>query len=169
VSPDPPENPKGTTPPRSRVPAATAAARDRVEAAARAGAFFAALAARSDRWHLTAAQRRRLAPAVTAALDAGWDPDDLAEVTGASTGGVRNPAAVLAARLAPDELPPPPRQRLARPPWCGQCDQRTRMTGFDGDAPGPCPRCRPRRFGVDIPAAGPARSRQAAAPARQAV
>jgi hypothetical protein len=30
-----------------------------------------------------------------------------------------------------------------RPPWCGACDEVTRMLGYDGDAPGPCPRCRP--------------------------
>ncbi|MHB1820812.1 MAG: helix-turn-helix domain-containing protein [Streptosporangiaceae bacterium] len=142
VSPDPPVNPKGTTPPRGLVPVGADVAGRQAEAAA-IGVFFAELAARSDRWRLTAAQRRRLGPAVVAALAAGWVPADLAEFTGASTAGVRNPAAVLTARLSPDELPPPPRRRLARPPWCGQCDQRTRMTGFDGDAPGPCPRCRP--------------------------
>jgi hypothetical protein len=27
----------------------------------------------------------------------------------------------------------PPGQR-SRPPWCGECDERTRMLGFDGDA-----------------------------------
>jgi hypothetical protein len=44
---------------------------------------------------------------------------------------------VLAARLSPAELPAPP-ARPARPPWCGECDQATRMLGFDGDAPRPC-------------------------------
>jgi hypothetical protein len=55
---------------------------------------------------------------------------------------VRNSYAVLAARLSPAELPAPP-ARPARPPWCGECDQATRMLGFDGDAPRPCPRCKP--------------------------
>ncbi len=27
--------------------------------------------------------------------------------------------------------------------WCGQCDEVTRMLGFDGDAPRPCLRCKP--------------------------
>ena len=142
VSPDPPKNPKGTTTGRGRARAGTTRPGGHAETAP-VGVFFAELAARGDRWELTAAQRRRLAPAVTAALAAGWAPADLAEVTGAATAGVRNPAAVLAARLSPDELPQPPRLHLPRPPWCGQCDERTRMTGFDGDAPGPCPRCRP--------------------------
>ena len=141
VSPDPPENPKGTTPLGGQASARTVAAGNQAQSAIRE--FFAALARRSARWELTAAQRRRLAPAVTAALAAGWNPADLAEVAGASIGGVRNPAAVLAARLSQDELPSPPKRHVARPPWCGQCDERTRMTGFDSDTPGPCPRCKP--------------------------
>jgi hypothetical protein len=104
------------------------------------GEFFAAL---GPGWRLTAAQRARLAAAVTAALKSGWTPRTLAAVTGANISGVRNPYAVLAARLAPAELPLPHTQRPSRPPWCGECDERTRMLGFDGDAPRPCPRCKP--------------------------
>jgi uncharacterized paraquat-inducible protein A len=63
--------------------------------------------------------------------------------TGANTVGVRNPYAVLTARLPPAELPAPQERRAARPPWCGQCDQVTRLLGFNGDAPRPCPRCKP--------------------------
>ena len=94
--------------------------------------YFAALG--SD-WGLTDPQRARLTPAVVAALTAGWAPRELADFTGGNTSGVRSPHAVLAARLAPAELPPPARQRPARPSWCGECDQATRMLGFDGDAP----------------------------------
>jgi len=43
-----------------------------------------------------------------AALGAGWDPAALAAFVGANTAGVRSPAAVLAARLSPAELPAPP-------------------------------------------------------------
>jgi hypothetical protein len=67
------------------------------------GEFFTDLGAD---WRLTAAQQARLAPAVTAALDAGWTPRALATFT-ANTAGVRNPYAVLAARLSPAELPQP--------------------------------------------------------------
>jgi hypothetical protein len=103
--------------------------------------FFAVL---DDGWRLTADQRARLAPAAQAALHAGWSSQALATFTGANTASVRNPYAVLAARLSPAELPPPPQpQRPARPPWCGQCDEVTRMLGFDGDAPRPCPHCKP--------------------------
>jgi hypothetical protein len=125
-----------------------------------AGEFFAALGAD---WQLTAAQRARLASAVTTALSAGWTPQTLAAFTGANTSGVRNPSAVLAARLSPSELPPPHTQRPPRAPWCGDCDPATRMLGFDGDAPRPCPRCKPSavarragpgrngRFGLCLP------------------
>ena len=73
--------------------------------------FFDAL---GNAWRLTAAQRDRLAPAVGAALSAGWAPAGLAEFTGANTAGVRNRYAVLAVRLSPAELPDPP--RVASPP-----------------------------------------------------
>ena len=124
-------------------PAAQAPAREGSPAAGAGGGglvgeFFAAL----DRdWRLTAAQRARLAPAVATALTAGWTPQRLAGFTEGNIIGVRNSYAVLAARLSPAELPAPP-ARLARPPWCGECDQATRMLGFDGDAPRPCPRCK---------------------------
>jgi hypothetical protein len=104
------------------------------------GEFFGAL---GPGWQLTAAQRARLVPAVAVALAAGWTPRALAAFTGANTGGMRNPYAVLAARLSPAELPPPRTERRPRPPWCGECDQATRMLGFDSDAPRPCPRCKP--------------------------
>jgi hypothetical protein len=80
---------------------------------------------------------------VQAALDAGWMPQALATFTGTNIAGVRNPYAVLAARLSPAELPPRQPQRPARPAWCGQCDEVTRMLGFHGDAPRPCPHCKP--------------------------
>jgi hypothetical protein len=79
---------------------------------------------------------------VATALTSGWTPQGLAGFTGGNITGVRNSYAVLAARLSPAELPAPP-ARPARPPWCGDCDQATRMLGFDGDAPRPCPRCKP--------------------------
>jgi hypothetical protein len=104
--------------------------------------FFAAL---GPDWRLTVAQWARLAPAVTAALGAGWAPQALAAFTGANTNGVRSPAAVLAARLSSSELPLAPGRLSARPPWCGECDEVTRMLGYDGDAPRPCPRCRAPR------------------------
>ena len=74
----------------------------------------------------------------------GWTPQALASATGASTTGVRNPDAVLAARLSPAELPVPP-SPSARPPWCGECDQVTRMLDYHGDASRPCPKCEPPR------------------------
>jgi hypothetical protein len=116
------------------------------EAAAGIGEFFAAL---GPRWLLTVRQRERLAPLVTAALAAGWSAVALAEFVGANTVGVRSPCAVLAARLSPGELPAPWDTPPSLPPWCGACDETTRMLGYHGDAPRPCPRCKPaaRRHG----------------------
>ncbi len=140
VSPDPPENHQGTT--AAGTPGPAAIAGPATTMAADLGEFFERLTYLNPRWQLTASQHRRLSPAVTAALAAGRSPRDLAETVGANIDGVRSPYAVLAARLSPTELPHPPAQGV-RPPWCGQCDQRTRMLGFDGDAPAPCPRCKP--------------------------
>ncbi len=100
-----------------------------------AGEFFACL---GPEWRLTAAQRARLTPAVTAALNAGWPPARLAACTGSNVTGVRIPYAVLARRLSPAELPASPERRPRRPPWCGECDQATRLLGFDTGAPRPC-------------------------------
>ena len=136
VSPDPPGNHQGTAAaagcdPRPAVGAVRSGG---------VGAFFAAL---GDAWRLTGAQRAKLAPAVQAALDTGWAPQALASVTGSNTTGVRNPYAVLATRLSAAELPAP--VRPGRPPWCGECDQVTRMLDYHGDAPRPCPKCKPPR------------------------
>jgi hypothetical protein len=88
------------------------------------GEFFAAL---GPAWPLSAAQRGRLAPAVGAAFGRGWRPGNLAAFVGANAGGVRVPHAVLAARLEPGELPAPPAPAPHRRPWCGRCDEQTRL------------------------------------------
>jgi hypothetical protein len=72
----------------------------------------------------------------TAALSCGWTPGRLAEFAGANTAGIRNPVAVLAARLSEAELPPAPARTMRQP----RCDQRTRLLGFDGAAP--LPQCK---------------------------
>jgi hypothetical protein len=142
MSADPPVNHKGT---------ATAHARDACAGgspapngqAAEVGEFFDALAALCPRRELATGPRKRLAPVVASGLAQGWAPGAVAECVSVNTSGIRNPAAVPAARLSPTELPPPAPQR--RPPWCGQCDQATRMLDFDGDAPRPCPHCKAPR------------------------
>jgi hypothetical protein len=111
-----------------------------------AGEFFTRL---GPGWPLTSQQRRRLAPMASAALEAGWDPAALAAFAGANTAGVRSPYAVLAARLSSAELPAPPGRRRPRPPWCGQCDERTRLRQHADGAgrPGRCRRCHPLAAG----------------------
>jgi hypothetical protein len=156
VSPDPPGNHQRTANP----PARSEPVGELPTAPMAAGEFFERLAVVSPRWLLTRGQRRRLVPAVAAALAAGWTPGGLAEAVGANAAGIRNPAAVLATRLAPAQLLPPPAPR--RPPWCGECDPATRMLDFDGDAPRRCPRCKPppaNPTGGQAPAAGPSLAR----------
>ncbi len=133
--------------------AAQASARDALIVGVAAGGgpvgeFFAAL---GDAWLVTAAQQAKLMPAVQAALERGWTPRALAEFTGANSNGVHSPYAVLAARLSASELPRSPGQGSARPPWCGECDERTRMLGFDSDAPRRCPRCKTDAGRRDLP------------------
>ncbi len=137
VAPEPSEEPSAE-PPGARALLHEATPIDDPELGGPVGEFFAAISAA---WPFTRAQRARLAPAVDEALNTGWTPTDLAASIAGNTAGVRNPYAVLAARLSSDDLLAPPR-RPTRPLWCGQCDQRTRLLDFDGDAPRPCPRCR---------------------------
>lgn len=33
--------------------------------------------------------------------------------------------------------------RPEKPPWCGECDEETRMLDWHGDHPCPCPACNP--------------------------
>lgn len=93
-------------------------------------------------------QRLRLAPMVAVALEAGWAPAALAAFVSANTAGVRSPAAVLAARLSPAELPAPVGPARARPAWCGDCSEQTRrLQRADGADAGRCPRCHPLAAG----------------------
>jgi hypothetical protein len=114
---------------------------NRVGAAA-AGRYFDGL---GPQWRLTPAQRERLTPAVEAALAGGWRSDQLAEFPGANSAGVRNPYAVLSARLSPDQLPPAPGSSSSRPPWCGRCDPESRflLDEFGYPSAAPCPKRRP--------------------------
>jgi Helix-turn-helix domain len=43
-----------------------------------------------------------------------------------------------------------PAARSVRPPWCGECDQVTRMLDYHGDAPRPCPRCKAQRPAASV-------------------
>lgn len=71
MSPDPPENHKGTA---ASVPAREEPSSGTVgdpEAADQIGLFFDVLEARSDRWKLAAAQRKRLTRGARLGLDSG--------------------------------------------------------------------------------------------------
>jgi hypothetical protein len=93
---------------------------------AAAGEFFGIL---GPQWPLTARQRRRLTPAVQAALGAGWRPRELARFVAANTDGVRSPYAELRSRLSPGELPAP------RPGWPAARRGATTATSTSGTSP----------------------------------
>jgi hypothetical protein len=91
-------------------------------------AFFAEL---GQAWPLSLGQRERLGTVVAAELAVGWTPRELAAHVGANTTGVRNHYAVLHSRLS--DLPSPPQRAsgaqtaVERPPWCGRCEEVTRL------------------------------------------
>ncbi len=141
TAPEPPIEPSIEPSPaaHTRAPKGTVVGSRGPAEAAGAEEFFAML---GPRWLLSLRQRHRLAPAVQAALAAGWPPVALARYAGANTAGVRNPYAVLASRLSPGELPAP--VQPPRPAWCGRCNQDTRrLEHADGTDAGRCPRCHP--------------------------
>ena len=60
-------------------------------------------------------------------------------------------------RLAHDgpgwNQPSAPGRGHCRPPWCGACDESTRMLGrYDGEMPSRCPRCHPLAAGTGLSA-----------------
>ena len=97
AAPEPPKEPY-LGPPAAAAGACEASPASGAVGGGPAGEFFAAL---GDGWRLTPTQRLKLVPAVTAALERGWAPPVLAAFAGANTNGVRNPYAVLTARLSP--------------------------------------------------------------------
>lgn len=106
-------------------------------------AVAAVLADLPPDWKLGTRSARRLSGPIRSALEAGWSPAALARQLGANPEGVRNPYAVLAARL--DDLPAPPAKRAERRPWCGQCDHAdTRLIELVDGKVAPCPECHPK-------------------------
>ncbi len=94
-----------------------------------------------DPWRTTPSQRERLAPAVCAALAAGWTPETLRRELSRNPNGMHNPFATLRSRL--NALPAAPVRRSRGRKWCGECDRSTRMlTDAHGDHPRPCPHCK---------------------------
>jgi hypothetical protein len=112
-------------------------------------------------WRCAPAGLAPLRPVVARALEA-WPPEALAaHLAEDPPDGLRNPRRLLASRLAdlpagpggcpcrgcvrwrgdPDAPPP-------KPPWCGTCDERTRLTEDDEGRPKRCPDCHPLVVGA---------------------
>lgn len=104
----------------------------------------AVLAALHGRWRLSLGQRERLTGPLADALHRGWDPGSLAAHLDVNPASVRSPYAVLASRLAdlPDPRTRPPRPR---PPWCGACDEHSRLREDNHGRVTRCPDCHPLR------------------------
>ncbi|MGH3501824.1 MAG: hypothetical protein ACRDQA_13210 [Nocardioidaceae bacterium] len=94
-----------------------------------------------DAWrpHIGPRGRARLAPKVTAALAVGHRLDNLVNVLNTNRDGVRNPVAVLCARL--DDLGEPNNSQPPLPELCGRCDNRW-INHLDGTV-SHCPTCNP--------------------------
>jgi DNA-binding transcriptional ArsR family regulator len=87
---------------------------------------------------LTSEARKSLAVCVRR----GWTSDALVQaVANPSWEGSTHPPGLLAKRLLNCAQQTPPRPAQVRPPWCTQCDERTRM--IDDDRPARCPNCHP--------------------------
>lgn len=139
VSPNPPGNHQDPPPPAREANTSRA---DPVQATGGGGDhsdFFTAL---GPAWPVSTAQRRRLGPRIAAALNSGWTLATLAAHVGTNPDGVRNPYAVLSNRLA--DLHDPTTRSHPKPPWCGQCDETTRLIEVPAnDTVTRCSRCHP--------------------------
>ncbi len=148
MTPEPSSNGPGTL---HLAPDVTTESRSKVGPETAGGGRFDAaamevLAGLGPGWPLTQGQRRRLAPMVATALDAGWPRRALIEHLAANPDGVKSPAAVITARL--HDLPHPPGAGAVaeRPDWCGNCDQTTRHRERDDGRVERCPACHPTRL-----------------------
>jgi hypothetical protein len=90
-------------------------------------------------------QLATLTPTVATVLRGGvWTSPALAEHLAANLAGIKSAYSVTRYRLA--DLPDAPLgapARPTRPPWCGTCDERTRMRENTEGAPYRCPACHP--------------------------
>lgn len=107
-------------------------------------------------------ERALLLAPITAALTAGWTVPDLITTLDRDWTGAKDRVRTAVARAK--DLGRPPRATASgtsKPPWCGQCEQSTRILEHpDSGLPlGRCPRCHPTAVGTQRPAAaGPYRN-----------
>lgn len=116
------------------------------DGAAAPGTYERRLAIRTAFEGVIGKPSRPLRMAVVAALDAGWHASDLNKHLHRAIdqqGGLTKIGNVGGyCRTVLDNLDTPP-ERIERPAWCGECDERTRLVDFDGDHPRRCPSCNP--------------------------
>jgi hypothetical protein len=93
-------------------------------------------------------ERRELVRLVGLALEAGWTDTGLKGELERDLGGARSPIGVWLHRLKPENLQTPAASPgpagNARPPWCGVCNERSRLVENDDDTSHHCRTCHPR-------------------------
>lgn len=97
-------------------------------------------------WHLSAHDRKRLAPLIIEKVAEGWPVNGLAAYLSANPKGVVSAVAVLTSRL--EGLPEPklnPSAPIPKPEWCGECDPNNRQRSNDEGRQFRCPICHPLR------------------------
>jgi hypothetical protein len=88
---------------------------------------------------------RRLTPKVEQLLSGGYTWDSLRRRVLAGIESEHSPTAAVIRRVEglagqrPKGAPPP-----ERPPWCGACDEHTRLRENEAGLPFRCPECNPR-------------------------
>jgi hypothetical protein len=100
-----------------------------------------------DRKPLTVVQRRQLASKASKLVEAGWTTETLYRELSTHLSGASG-AGVFFARLSALPSAPPAAEvagstRPTKPPWCGHCDKRTRITENSAGTPCRCPDCHP--------------------------
>lgn len=96
---------------------------------------------------------------VNRALAAGWDPQRITRTLTDHTAATDNPPGVVVARLKEltaelDHAPAAPASP-SRPPWCGSCDERSRLVLQADGRMARCPSCNPLAVTSDRPTRQP--------------
>jgi len=95
----------------------------------------------------TPSQKGRMRGLIRQRLTAGVTADEIREDAAAVTLDPIDPPAMFATSVRREHWSAPESTSTPRPPWCGECDEGTRMRESGGElGPARCPECHPRSF-----------------------